>query len=80
MFTNLLLFQFAMAGNGPDSLPPSTMPTAQAQGMAVSTPNMTTTLNGMNGAAPDPAVLDGLPKVCLLVCESKFFCALSENV
>ena len=54
-----------MGGTGPDNLPPSTIPAGQAPGMAVSTPNITSGLNGMNGAAPDPAIMDGLPKVCL---------------
>jgi len=58
-----------MGGSGPDSLPPSTIPTGQAPGMAVSTPNMTSGLNGLNGAPPDPAIMDGLPKV-----SNKFYC------
>ena len=52
-----------MGSSGTDNMPPSTLPAPQAQGMSVSTPNMTSGLNGMNGAPPDPAIMDGLPKV-----------------
>ena len=61
-----------MAGSGPESMPSSTMPGAQAQGMPVSTPNMASGLNGINGAAPDPAMMDGIPKVQSL-CQSAFY-------
>ena len=55
-----------MGGAGPENLPPSSLAAGQGQGMSVSTPNLPAGLGEINGNGPDPAMVNGLPKVHML--------------